>query len=78
MAARPSSSSLRRVDDSVFLAWKKPEELAKFEREVREKGESADLFMDIIGQYGDDGEDDDGGGNGEGERRGAVARRGFF
>jgi hypothetical protein len=51
-----------RVDDREFLlAWKTPQEVEKFERERREKGDDADLFMDIIGEYGDqygDGERD--------------------
>jgi hypothetical protein len=51
-----------RVDDREFLlAWKTPQGVEKFERERREKGDDADLFMDIIGEYGDqygDGERD--------------------
>ncbi|KAK4044768.1 hypothetical protein C8A01DRAFT_30948 [Parachaetomium inaequale] len=50
---RPSSS--HKVDDADFLAWKTPAERKRFETEVRERGDDADLFMDIIGQY-DDGE----------------------
>ncbi|KAK4155460.1 hypothetical protein C8A00DRAFT_31698 [Chaetomidium leptoderma] len=51
---RRASSSLK-VDDANFLAWKKPEERARFEREVRERGGYGDLFMDIIGQYEEEG-----------------------
>ncbi len=47
--ARPAS--FRIGDDADFLAWKKPEDLAKFKRDVREKGCDADLFMEIIDQY---------------------------
>jgi hypothetical protein len=38
-------------DDMDFLAWKKPEELAEFERELEENGDDGDLFLDIISDY---------------------------
>lgn len=76
-AARSSSaSSSLRVDDSAFLAWKKPEERARFEREIQEKGDNADLFMDIIGQYGGEEEEEEEEDNGG--QRNAVGRTGFF
>ncbi|KAK4127542.1 hypothetical protein N657DRAFT_678134 [Parathielavia appendiculata] len=48
-----SRSSYTTVDDREFLAWKTPREVAQFERERRDKGDDAELFMDIIGEYGD-------------------------
>ena len=50
--SRPArTASFRIGDDADFLAWKKPEDLAKFKKDIREKGNDADLFMDIIDQY---------------------------
>ncbi|KAK4104874.1 hypothetical protein N658DRAFT_192000 [Parathielavia hyrcaniae] len=52
-STRPRSSTTT-VDDREFLvAWKTPREVAQFERERRDMGDDADLFMDIIGEYGD-------------------------
>ncbi|SPQ21158.1 d15c343e-ce18-491a-aeb2-2d9608d9e671 [Thermothielavioides terrestris] len=46
---RPRSSSTPALGD--ILAWKTPEERARFEREMREHGNDADLFLDIIDLY---------------------------
>ncbi|KAK4238711.1 hypothetical protein C8A03DRAFT_14847 [Achaetomium macrosporum] len=55
LKSRPGRSPSLKVsdDDADFLAWKKPAERARSEREVREKGDSADLFLEIIEQYDD-------------------------
>ncbi|KAL2025070.1 hypothetical protein VTK56DRAFT_72 [Thermocarpiscus australiensis] len=50
---RPRRTSPLPVADIDFLRWKSPEELAAFEREKREKGDDADLFMEIFEQYDD-------------------------
>ena len=44
-------ASFRIGDDADFLAWKRPEDLARFKKNIREKGNDADLFMEIIDQY---------------------------
>ncbi|KAK4114514.1 hypothetical protein N656DRAFT_843258 [Canariomyces notabilis] len=46
-----SNSPCKGDDDIDFLAWKKPEELAEFERELEENGDDGDVFLDIISDY---------------------------
>jgi hypothetical protein len=52
------SSPCRDVNLDAVLAWKTPEQKAQLEKEMKEKGDDADLYMDIIDQYGSD-EDDE-------------------
>ncbi|KAL2258376.1 hypothetical protein VTK26DRAFT_8334 [Humicola hyalothermophila] len=50
---RRDGKSGSRMDDVDVLAWKRPQERKMFERQLQRKGDDADLFLDIIDQYGD-------------------------